>query len=151
MLSLRWQTFDEKDRIQELYPVVKNEDLVGGIYMPKDGQADPVSVTNLRTRAKQHHTPMNIAMRWTQKAPREHHELFCIIWGSLADPSVKFRCTATHTTCPNTRMRNRWQNVQHLGGGNKPIPNILMNIWSTNRAHEAMIVHLNDIRKTKHP
>ena len=31
-----------KDRIKELYPVVKNEDLFGGVYMPKDGQADPV-------------------------------------------------------------------------------------------------------------
>ena len=30
-----------KERIKELYPVVKDEDLVGGVYMPKDGQADP--------------------------------------------------------------------------------------------------------------
>ena len=28
-----------KERIKELYPVVKNQDLVGGVYMPKDGQA----------------------------------------------------------------------------------------------------------------
>ncbi len=34
-----------QQRIKELYPVVKNEDLVGGVYMPKDGQADPVGVT----------------------------------------------------------------------------------------------------------
>ena len=36
-----------QQRIKELYPVVKDEDLVGGVYMPKDGQADPVGVTNV--------------------------------------------------------------------------------------------------------
>ncbi len=40
-----------KDRVKELYPVVKNEDLVGGVYMPKDGQADPVGVTNVLAKA----------------------------------------------------------------------------------------------------
>ncbi len=40
-----------KDRIKELYPVVKDEDLVGGVYMPKDGQADPVGVTNVLAKA----------------------------------------------------------------------------------------------------
>ncbi len=40
-----------QQRIKELYPVVKNEDLVGGIYMPKDGQADPVGVTNVLAKA----------------------------------------------------------------------------------------------------
>ena len=40
-----------KERIKELYPVVKNEDLVGGVYMPKDGQADPVGVTNVLSKA----------------------------------------------------------------------------------------------------
>ncbi len=40
-----------KDRIKELYPVVNHEDLVGGIYMPKDGQADPVGVTNVLAKA----------------------------------------------------------------------------------------------------
>ena len=41
----------DKERIKELYPVVKNEDLVGGVYMPKDGQADPVGVTNVLAKA----------------------------------------------------------------------------------------------------
>ena len=40
-----------KNRIKELYPVLKNEDLVGGVYMPKDGQADPVGVTNVLAKA----------------------------------------------------------------------------------------------------
>ncbi len=40
-----------KERIKELYPVIKNEDLVGGVYMPKDGQADPVGVTNVLAKA----------------------------------------------------------------------------------------------------
>ena len=34
-----------------MYPVVKNEDLVGGVHMPKDGQADPVGVTNVLSKA----------------------------------------------------------------------------------------------------
>ncbi len=40
-----------KERIKELYPVLKNEDLVGGVFMPKDGQADPVGVTNVLAKA----------------------------------------------------------------------------------------------------
>ena len=44
------EVLDQK-RIKELYPVIKNEDLVGGIYMPKDGQADPVGVTNVLAKA----------------------------------------------------------------------------------------------------
>ena len=40
-----------KERIKELYPVVKNKDLIGGVYMPKDGQADPVGVTNVLAKA----------------------------------------------------------------------------------------------------
>ena len=40
-----------KDRIKELYQVAKNEDLVGGVYMPEDGQADPVGVTNVLAKA----------------------------------------------------------------------------------------------------
>ena len=44
------EVLDQK-RIKELYPVIKNEDLVGGVYMPKDGQADPVGVTNVLAKA----------------------------------------------------------------------------------------------------
>ncbi len=40
-----------KQRIKELYPVLKNEDLIGGVYIPKDGQADPVGVTNVLAKA----------------------------------------------------------------------------------------------------
>ncbi len=40
-----------KERVKELYPVVNNEDLIGGVYMPKDGQADPVGVTNVLAKA----------------------------------------------------------------------------------------------------
>ena len=35
------EVLDHK-RLKELYPVIHSEDLVGGVYMPKDGQADPV-------------------------------------------------------------------------------------------------------------
>ena len=40
-----------KDRIKELYPVINNEDVLGGVYMPEDGQADPVGVTNVLAKA----------------------------------------------------------------------------------------------------
>lgn len=40
-----------KERIKDLYPVLNNNDLVGGVYMPKDGQADPVGVTNVLAKA----------------------------------------------------------------------------------------------------
>ena len=40
-----------QERIKELYPVIRNEDLIGGVYMPKDGQADPVGVTNVLAKA----------------------------------------------------------------------------------------------------
>ena len=40
-----------KNRLKELYPVLHSEDIVGGVYMPKDGQADPVGVTNVLAKA----------------------------------------------------------------------------------------------------
>ncbi len=44
------QVLDSK-KIKDLYPVIYNEDLVGGVFMPKDGQADPVGVTNVLAKA----------------------------------------------------------------------------------------------------
>ena len=40
-----------KERIKELYPVINSEDILGGVYMPEDGQADPVGVTNVLAKA----------------------------------------------------------------------------------------------------
>ena len=40
-----------KERIKELYPVINNKDILGGVYMPEDGQADPVGVTNVLAKA----------------------------------------------------------------------------------------------------
>jgi glycine/D-amino acid oxidase-like deaminating enzyme len=37
----------DKKKIKELYPVINDEDLYGGVYIPNDGQADPVGVTNV--------------------------------------------------------------------------------------------------------
>ena len=36
---------------KDLYPVLHNEDLIGSVYMPKDGQADPIGVTNVLAKA----------------------------------------------------------------------------------------------------
>ena len=40
-----------KKKIKDLYPVINNQDILGGIYMPEDGQADPVGVTNVLSKA----------------------------------------------------------------------------------------------------
>ena len=40
-----------KQKIKDLYPVINNEDIYGGVYMPEDGQADPVGVTNVLAKA----------------------------------------------------------------------------------------------------
>ncbi|MDA7442744.1 FAD-dependent oxidoreductase [Candidatus Pelagibacter ubique] len=40
-----------KQRIKELYPVINDDDILGGVFMPEDGQADPVGVTNVLAKA----------------------------------------------------------------------------------------------------
>ena len=41
----------DKQKTKELYPVINDEDVIGGVYMPEDGQADPVGVTNVLAKA----------------------------------------------------------------------------------------------------
>ena len=41
----------DKQKTKELYPVINDEDIIGGVYMPEDGQADPVGVTNVLAKA----------------------------------------------------------------------------------------------------
>ena len=41
----------DKKKVKELYPVIYDEDIHGGVYMPEDGQADPVGVTNVLAKA----------------------------------------------------------------------------------------------------
>lgn len=41
----------DKRKTKELYPVINDEDIIGGVYMPEDGQADPVGVTNVLAKA----------------------------------------------------------------------------------------------------
>ncbi len=41
----------DKQELKNLYPVVNNQDILGGVYMPEDGQADPVGVTNVLAKA----------------------------------------------------------------------------------------------------
>jgi 4-methylaminobutanoate oxidase (formaldehyde-forming) len=40
-----------KQQIKDLYPVINDQDILGGVYMPEDGQADPVGVTNVLAKA----------------------------------------------------------------------------------------------------
>ncbi|SUZ89977.1 uncharacterized protein METZ01_LOCUS42831 [marine metagenome] len=44
-----------KDQIKELYPLINTEDIIGGVYIPNDGQADPVGVTNVLAKAARQH------------------------------------------------------------------------------------------------
>ena len=39
------------DQIKKIYPIINQDNIIGGIYMPDDGQADPVGVTNLLAKA----------------------------------------------------------------------------------------------------
>jgi len=41
----------DKQKVKDLYPVINNQDILGGVYMPEDGQADPVGVTNVLAKA----------------------------------------------------------------------------------------------------
>ena len=38
-------------QIKKIYPIINDEGIYGGIFMPGDGQADPVGVTNLLAKA----------------------------------------------------------------------------------------------------
>jgi len=39
------------EQIKKIYPVINDDGILGGIFMPGDGQADPVGVTNLLAKA----------------------------------------------------------------------------------------------------
>jgi len=41
----------DKQQIKDLYPVINEQDILGGVYMPEDGQADPVGITNVLAKA----------------------------------------------------------------------------------------------------
>jgi glycine cleavage system aminomethyltransferase T/glycine/D-amino acid oxidase-like deaminating enzyme len=41
----------DKEQIKNLYPVINDQDIIGGVHMPEDGQADPVGVTNVLAKA----------------------------------------------------------------------------------------------------
>ena len=39
------------DQIKKVYPIINEKNILGGIFMPGDGQADPIGVTNLLAKA----------------------------------------------------------------------------------------------------
>ena len=39
------------EQIKKIYPIISETNILGGIFMPEDGQADPVGVTNLLAKA----------------------------------------------------------------------------------------------------
>ena len=41
----------DKQKVKDLYPVINDQDILGGVFMPEDGQADPVGVTNVLAKA----------------------------------------------------------------------------------------------------
>ena len=40
-----------KEEIKEIYPLINTDDIVGGVFITKDGQADPVGVANVMAKA----------------------------------------------------------------------------------------------------
>ena len=41
--------------IKNLYPLISTNDVIGGVHMPLDGQADPIGVTNVLAKAARLH------------------------------------------------------------------------------------------------
>ena len=41
--------------IKNLYPLISTNDVIGGVHMPLDGQADPKGVTNVLAKAARLH------------------------------------------------------------------------------------------------
>ena len=39
------------EQIKKIYPIINDKEILGGIFMPGDGQADPIGVTNLLAKA----------------------------------------------------------------------------------------------------
>jgi len=39
------------EKIKKIYPIINEKNILGGIFMPGDGQADPIGVTNLLAKA----------------------------------------------------------------------------------------------------
>ena len=39
------------EQIKEIYPLINTKDIFGGVYIPHDGQADPIGVTNVLAKA----------------------------------------------------------------------------------------------------
>ena len=37
--------------INDLYSLINTHDIIGGVYIPNDGQADPIGVTNVLAKA----------------------------------------------------------------------------------------------------
>ena len=44
-----------KEKIKDLYPLINIDDVIGGVHIPNDGQADPVGVTNVLAKAAKQH------------------------------------------------------------------------------------------------
>ena len=40
-----------KEEIKEIYPLINTKDIFGGVFIPQDGQADPVGVTNVLAKS----------------------------------------------------------------------------------------------------
>ncbi|MDC0195252.1 FAD-dependent oxidoreductase, partial [Alphaproteobacteria bacterium] len=43
------------EEIKSLYPLISTDDVIGGVHIPRDGQADPVGVTNVLAKAAKQH------------------------------------------------------------------------------------------------
>ena len=41
----------DKEEIRKIYPLINTDDIVGGVFIPNDGQADPIGVTNVLAKA----------------------------------------------------------------------------------------------------
>jgi len=50
LFNVNVEVLDKKE-IKKLYPGINDKDILGGVFMPEDGQADPVGVANVLAKA----------------------------------------------------------------------------------------------------
>ena len=121
------------EQIKKKYPIINNDGVLGGIFMPGDGQADPVGVTNLLAKAAK------------KEGARIFEDMYRVYSGLFAAKEVKPQPGAT--------------NDGRIGGEGGQITRLMTtrmaeDIGDTNQAFEAMknqneVKIVNDPQRTK--
>ena len=66
------------EEIKEIYPLINTEDLVGGVFIKKDGQADPVGVANVMAKAARQNGATIIEKCPVKKILTKNNKIVCV-------------------------------------------------------------------------